>query len=62
MPLLWYMPSKSVVPSQLWIMLSIGVSRNDPFGSRSEPEIRVCPSNLCQASGEIPKGRADVHR
>jgi hypothetical protein len=37
-----------------------GVLGNEPFGSRSEPDIRVSASNLCQPSGEIPKGRAEL--
>jgi hypothetical protein len=36
-----------------------GVWGNEPFGSRSEPDIHAPASNLCRSSGEIPKGRAE---
>jgi hypothetical protein len=45
-----------------WNIGSTSNSRNEPFGSRSEPGVSLARIIHPPLPGEIPEGRADVSR
>jgi hypothetical protein len=48
------------VSLQLSVVPQIGVSRNEPFGSRPEPWISLFRSIHQPPHGEVPEGRAEL--
>jgi hypothetical protein len=44
------------------LLLFTGNCGNEPFGSRSEPGIRMTRKNHRLIPGEIPEGRARAHQ